>query len=180
MILMGSRLLLYMNVYGFTAALVLVKPCVPSLPVVLTLDTHSSSDQPEKEKRKQPREGKTDAKAMGKDIAEEVDTCVRDGQKPVGQHCDALVAKADEIAQQDKTSSTFKPTISPTPLEIYVTVHLKAKTLKRLLAKIAVLAGIIPIRTFIFLRMPLFWNVSTAQVHLKPQRSLCCILRCVP
>mmetsp|Transcript_7450 Transcript_7450/g.18614 ORF Transcript_7450/g.18614 Transcript_7450/m.18614 type:complete len:401 (+) Transcript_7450:37-1239(+) len=99
-------------------------------------------DRPEEKKRKQPRDGKADAKAFGKEVTEEVDTYVRDGLKPTGPHCDALLAKADEIAQQDKTASTFKPTIGSTPLEVYVTVQLKAKTLKRLLAKFSVLAEV--------------------------------------
>jgi hypothetical protein len=83
-----------------------------------------------------------DAKVYGKDITEEVDTLVRNGEKASGPHCDALLMKADVVAKQDKTASAFKPSISSTPLEIYVTVNLKAKTLKRLLAKLAILAGI--------------------------------------
>jgi hypothetical protein len=105
-----------------------------------TMTMRSGAEQPERDKRK-ARDGKSEARTYGKDMTEEVDTLVRNGQKSSGPHCDALLAKADLIAKQDKMASAFKPSISSTPLEIFVTVNLKAKTLKRLLAKLAILAG---------------------------------------
>ena len=85
---------------------------------------------------------KVDAKGFGKDLEEEVNERVRSGVKASGEHCDHLVEIAESVAQQDRTQSNFVPTQTKTPLEIYVVVHLKAKTLKRLLAKIAILADV--------------------------------------
>eukprot|EP00802_Teleaulax_amphioxeia_P013294 Tamp_13344.p1 GENE.Tamp_13344~~Tamp_13344.p1 ORF type:complete len:392 (+),score=99.03 Tamp_13344:186-1361(+) len=85
---------------------------------------------------------KQDPKALGKEIQEEVDERVRDGGKGVGEHCDLWMRQAEQVAASQKTQSEFVPTKSNTPLEVYVTVHLKAKNLKRLLTKVGVLADV--------------------------------------
>ena len=67
---------------------------------------------------------------------------MRDGGKGVGEHCDLWMRQAEQVAASQKTQSEFVPTKSNTPLEVYVTVHLKAKNLKRLLTKVGVLADV--------------------------------------
>lgn len=71
-----------------------------------------------------------------------MDARVRDGGKAVGDHCDLWVRQAEQVAASQKTQSEFVPSKSNTPLEVYVTVHLKAKNLKRLLTKVGVLADV--------------------------------------
>mmetsp|Transcript_9619 Transcript_9619/g.27648 ORF Transcript_9619/g.27648 Transcript_9619/m.27648 type:complete len:401 (-) Transcript_9619:723-1925(-) len=85
---------------------------------------------------------KLDAKGYGKEIEEEINDRVRAGDRASGEHCDELVNIAEEVAQQDRTHSIFVLSQGKTPLEIYVVVHLKAKTLKRLLSKVAMLADV--------------------------------------
>ena len=74
--------------------------------------------------------------------AGQVDERVRNGGKGVGEHCDLWVRQAEQVAASQKTQCEFVPTKSNTPLEVYVTVHLKAKNLKRLLTKVGVLADV--------------------------------------
>ena len=82
-----------------------------------------------------------DTKLVAKEIANEVDERTRNGSKAFGEHCDRLVVRADELAQQDAKITNFVPT--PNTVEtVHATVYLKAKTLKRLLAKLAVLADL--------------------------------------
>ena len=69
-------------------------------------------------------------------------TPISGGWQAEGEHCDTWVRQAEEIAQSGKDKSGFMPSKSATPLEIFVTVHLKAKNLKRLLAKVAMLADL--------------------------------------
>ena len=67
---------------------------------------------------------------------------MRNNVPSVGEHCDLWTKQAEQVAASQKTQSDFVPTKSGTPLEVFVTVHLKAKTLKRLLAKVAALADV--------------------------------------
>mmetsp|Transcript_10331 Transcript_10331/g.16127 ORF Transcript_10331/g.16127 Transcript_10331/m.16127 type:complete len:247 (-) Transcript_10331:666-1406(-) len=85
---------------------------------------------------------KMDSKQMGKELQEEVDERIRNGTRAEGEHCDTWVRQAEAIAQSEKRQSGFVPSKSATPLEIFVTVHLKAKNLKRLLAKVAMLSDL--------------------------------------
>jgi hypothetical protein len=83
-----------------------------------------------------------DTKIVAKEIANEVDERTRNGSKAFGEHCDRLVVRADELAQQDAKITNFVPT--PNTIDtVHATVYLKAKTLKRLLAKLAVLADLV-------------------------------------
>ncbi len=45
----------------------------------------------------------------------------------MGEHCDLWMRQAEQAAASQKTQSEFVPTKSSTPLEIYVTVHLKVR-----------------------------------------------------
>eukprot|EP00286_Rhodomonas_abbreviata_P021564 CAMPEP_0181296556 /NCGR_PEP_ID=MMETSP1101-20121128/4768_1 /TAXON_ID=46948 /ORGANISM="Rhodomonas abbreviata, Strain Caron Lab Isolate" /LENGTH=378 /DNA_ID=CAMNT_0023401431 /DNA_START=438 /DNA_END=1571 /DNA_ORIENTATION=+ len=85
---------------------------------------------------------KLDPKGMGKELEEEVNERVRQGVRAEGEHCTTWVQQAEAIAASDKRQSGFVPSKSATPLEIFVTVHLKAKNLKRLLAKVAMLSDV--------------------------------------
>ena len=67
---------------------------------------------------------------------------MRNGVPAIGEHCDLWVRQAEQVAASQKTQSEYVPTKSGTPLEVYVTVHLKAKNQKRLLAKVAALADV--------------------------------------
>mmetsp|Transcript_9588 Transcript_9588/g.22075 ORF Transcript_9588/g.22075 Transcript_9588/m.22075 type:complete len:383 (+) Transcript_9588:263-1411(+) len=91
--------------------------------------------------RKLPN-NKLDPKIMGKELEEEVNERVRTGTRAEGEHCTAWVKQAEAIAKSEKKQSDFTASKSATPLEIFVTVHLKAKNLKRLLAKVAMLADV--------------------------------------
>jgi hypothetical protein len=96
--------------------------------------------------RKQLKPGlgslKQDPKTLGKDIQEEVDERVRNNMASEGEHCDLWMQQVQQAAALQKSQSDYVPTESTTPLEVYVTVHLKAKTLKRLLTKVGVLADL--------------------------------------
>lgn len=75
------------------------------------------------------------------------------------------------MAKQDKTSSSYRPSVSSTPLEVFVTVNLKAKTLKRVLAKIGNRNRTQPwaARTYHSSRIP--WH---SEPNLKPESALSC------
>ena len=89
-----------------------------------------------------------DPSGMGRELQDEVDERVRQGTASEGEHCDRWIRQAEQAAARQRTHSEFVPTKSSTPLEIFVTVHLKAKTLKRLLAKVGALADVCMQRGF--------------------------------
>ena len=57
----------------------------------------------------------------------QVDERVRSGVNSEGEHCDLWARQAEQAAAAQKTQSEFVPTKSNTPLEIFVTVHLKVR-----------------------------------------------------
>mmetsp|Transcript_35393 Transcript_35393/g.110638 ORF Transcript_35393/g.110638 Transcript_35393/m.110638 type:complete len:398 (+) Transcript_35393:306-1499(+) len=92
--------------------------------------------------RRSNGEQSVDAKALAKEVEEEINERVRSGVQANGSHCEQLVAHAERLCDLKKNQSSFSPTASTTPLQVFVTIHLKAKNAKRLLTKVATLADV--------------------------------------
>uniref|UniRef100_A0A7S0F0D0 Uncharacterized protein n=1 Tax=Hanusia phi TaxID=3032 RepID=A0A7S0F0D0_9CRYP len=92
--------------------------------------------------RKLSHDQGVDAKALAKEIEDEINERVRSGVKADGSHCEQLVSHAERLCDLKKTNSNFIPTTSTTPIQVFVTIHLKAKNAKRLLTKVATLADV--------------------------------------
>ncbi|EKX50033.1 hypothetical protein GUITHDRAFT_162015, partial [Guillardia theta CCMP2712] len=86
--------------------------------------------------RRSNGEQSVDAKALAKEVEEEINERVRSGVQANGSHCEQLVAHAERLCDLKKNQSSFSPTASTTPLQVFVTIHLKAKNAKRLLTKV--------------------------------------------
>lgn len=116
-----------------------------------------------------------DTKVVAKEIANEVDERVRNGSKAFGEHCDRLVVKADELAQQDAKITNFVATAN-TMDTVHATVYLKAKTLKRLLAKLAVLAELIKLLGMAPADNMAVWHDqswrSETEIAMKPEQAV--------